>query len=217
MEKKSVLAVEQQPPSEVTRELFLAWRTPRVGTANPERQTNPVWSPDGAQVAFTIKDEIWVASRGLVPAHAVARSKPGASTPSWSRDAQSVVYTWRGGVTRTYLSGRSVFLHKGAGFGAAFSPVADTIAWAGPRPVCPGHISILVGGPLAGTCDVSGTPGPDVIEGSPRENDVILAGGGNDRVHANDGHTDRVNCGPGRDTVWADRKDKLTGCEVIHR
>ena len=47
--------------------------------------------------------------------------------------------------------------------------------------------------------------------------DVILGLAGNDQIHANDGHTDTVNCGPGRDTVWADRTDKLTGCEIIHR
>jgi hypothetical protein len=46
---------------------------------------------------------------------------------------------------------------------------------------------------------------------------VIRAGAGNDRVHASDGHTDRVDCGPGRDTVWADRTDKLTHCEIVHR
>src|ERR1041384_3888345 len=27
----------------VTRELFLNWRSPRVGTSNPERMNNPVW------------------------------------------------------------------------------------------------------------------------------------------------------------------------------
>lgn len=186
-----------------------------AGAANPG---DPVWSPDGTQVAFTVRDELWVASRGLVPAHAIARNRPGTSTPSWSRDGASVVYTWRGGVTRTYLTGRSVLLHNGAGLGAAFSPAADAVAWAGPRPVCLGHVSILLAGtPLAGSCDVSGTPGPDVIEGSLRENDVILAGGGNDRIHANDGHTDRVDCGPGRDTVWADRTDRLVHCEVVYR
>jgi hypothetical protein len=46
---------------------------------------------------------------------------------------------------------------------------------------------------------------------------VIQAGAGDDQVHANDGHTDRVSCGPGHDTVWADRTDHLEGCEVVHR
>jgi dipeptidyl aminopeptidase/acylaminoacyl peptidase len=185
-----------------------------VAAANPG---DPVWSPDGAQIAFTIRHEVWVASRGLVPAHAIARSKPDASVPSWSPDGDAVVYAWRGGVTQTYLSGRSVLLHNGAGLGAAFSPRSDVVAWAGPRPSCPGHLSIRIQGPVTGTCEVQGAAGADVIEGTPLWGDVILAGAGNDQIHANDRHTDRVDCGPGRDTVWADRADRLTGCEIVHR
>ena len=70
---------------------------------------------------------------------------------------------------------------------------------------------------FAGTCEVRGTPRADVIEGSPREGDIILGLAGNDQIHANDGHTDTVSCGPGRDTVWADRTDRLSGCEIVHR
>jgi len=185
-----------------------------VGAANPG---DPVWSPDGAQLAFTIRDEVWVASRGLVPAHAIASSRTDASTPNWSPDGGSVVYTWRGGVTQTYLSGRSVRLHNAAGLGAAFSPQSDVVAWAGPRPTCPGHVSIRIQAPITGTCEVQGTARADVIEGTPLWGDVILGLAGNDQIHANDRHTDRVNCGPGRDTVWADRSDRVSGCEVIHR
>ena len=56
-----------------------------------------------------------------------------------------------------------------------------------------------------------------MIEGTPLWGDVIQAGAGNDQVHANDRHTDRVDCGAGRDTVWADRTDKLVRCEIVHR
>jgi hypothetical protein len=88
----------------------------------------------------------------------------------------------------------------------------------GGRPACPGHVVLLESGrALTGTCTITGTPRADVIEGTPLWGDVIVAGAGNDQIHANDRHTDRVNCGPGRDTVWADRTDKLVGCEIVHR
>jgi dipeptidyl aminopeptidase/acylaminoacyl peptidase len=191
-----------------------------VGGANPG---DPVWSRDGAQIAFTIRDEVWVASRGLVPAHAIARAKPGAGTPSWSRAGDAVVYTWRSGVGLTYLNGRSSLLARTSGLGAAFSPRADVVAFAGGRRDCPGHLAIRIyqdnvfNGAVTGSCAIRGTAGGDVIEGSLREGDVILAGAGNDKIHANDGHTDRVDCGPGRDTVWADRTDRLAHCEIVHR
>jgi dipeptidyl aminopeptidase/acylaminoacyl peptidase len=178
---------------------------------------DPVWSPAGSQLAFAMRDEIWVGSRGIVPARAIVRDRPGVSTPSWSRDGSGVVYTWRGGVTLTLLAGRSTLLHPTAGLGAGVSPASGAVAWAGPRPACPGHVSIRVQRPLTGSCEVRGTERADVIEGSQRENDVILAGGGADKVHADDRHTDRVDCGAGRDEVWADRLDVLARCEVVHR
>ena len=34
----------EPPPPSFSREEFLAWRSPRLGAANPERMTNPVWT-----------------------------------------------------------------------------------------------------------------------------------------------------------------------------
>ncbi len=178
---------------------------------------DPAWAPDGSQLAFTLGEEVWVAGRGVVPAHAIARAKPGATTPSWLPDGSGVVYSWRGGVTRTALTGRSVLLQQAAGLGAAVSS-SGTIAFASARPGCPGHIGLSTRtGPLTGSCLVAGTARADVIQGTPLWGDVILAGAGNDRIHANDRHTDRVDCGPGRDIVWADRSDRLRSCEIVHR
>ncbi|HST18303.1 MAG TPA: hypothetical protein VLK36_11580 [Gaiellaceae bacterium] len=184
---------------------------------------SPSWSPEGSMVAAAIRDEVWVAGRAVVPAYAIARDMPDASTPSWSPEGDAVVYSRRGAIEVSYLSGSSSVLIPSTGLGASFAPNQDLVAFAGPRPGCPGHDAIRVwadavaNGPITGTCAVRGTSRADVIEGTPLWGDVILAGAGNDQVHANDGHTDRVDCGPGRDVVWADRTDRLTGCEIVHR
>lgn len=67
-----------------------------------------------------------------------------------------------------------------------------------------------------GTDRVLGGPGADRLSGGPGPDDV-RAGAGNDRVAARDGTPDRVDCGPGRDVVVADRLDVMTGCEVVRR
>lgn len=38
------VAVSDEPPADVSRDLFLVWRTPRLGLRNPQRMTNPVWT-----------------------------------------------------------------------------------------------------------------------------------------------------------------------------
>lgn len=40
---KSPLSPALRPPAGVTRDLFLVWRTPRLGMCNPQRMDNPVW------------------------------------------------------------------------------------------------------------------------------------------------------------------------------
>ena len=46
---------------------------------------------------------------------------------------------------------------------------------------------------------------------------MIDAGAGNDvvDVREDDGQVDSVDCGPGRDTVFVNRKDRTFGCEVV--
>jgi hypothetical protein len=41
--KQPTLPRDQRPPAEVTRDLFLVWRMPRLGMNNPQRMSNPVW------------------------------------------------------------------------------------------------------------------------------------------------------------------------------
>jgi Ca2+-binding RTX toxin-like protein len=68
----------------------------------------------------------------------------------------------------------------------------------------------LIGGP--GNDLIYGGPGNDRIYAGPGR-DVIHAGAGNDWIDSRDGRRDIVDCGPGRDTVRADRVDRLIGCE----
>jgi hypothetical protein len=69
---------------------------------------------------------------------------------------------------------------------------------------------VLVG--HAGFDLLTGGNGRDLLIGGPGV-DVLQGGAGADRVDARDGGADVVHCGPGHDTVRADRADRLSGCE----
>jgi hypothetical protein len=73
---------------------------------------------------------------------------------------------------------------------------------------------------------LSGTTGSDVLCGAAGADrltglggaDVFRAGAGNDVLAARDGVADAVACGPGRDSVTADRRDRVNrDCEVVRR
>jgi hypothetical protein len=72
----------------------------------------------------------------------------------------------------------------------------------------------LEGGP--GDDRIDGAGRSDQIDGGPGR-DLLLGGGGRDRIKARDSSRDVVRCGPGRDRVGVDRRDRLRGCEVIRR
>jgi Ca2+-binding RTX toxin-like protein len=61
---------------------------------------------------------------------------------------------------------------------------------------------------------LAGGAGADVIRSGPGRNRVT-GGAGNDTIDTRNGNRDRVDCGPGRDTVSADRVDVLRRCEVV--
>jgi plastocyanin len=69
---------------------------------------------------------------------------------------------------------------------------------------------VLVGG--AGKDKLNGGRGSDKLTGNGGK-DSLVGGPGNDSINAKDGVAETVKCGPGRDKVKADRKDKLSGCE----
>ncbi|MEA2375588.1 MAG: hypothetical protein QOD53_2051 [Thermoleophilaceae bacterium] len=72
----------------------------------------------------------------------------------------------------------------------------------------------LKGGP--GNDTLKGGKGADRSKGGPGKN-KIDGGSGNDRIDSRNGVKEKVRCGKGRDTVRADRKDKLRGCERVRR
>jgi hypothetical protein len=196
-----------------------------VSIANPGA---PVWSHDGSRIAYTARQALWtIPADGGTPVNAAPQQStwPSIGTPSWSFDDKRIVFSWARGVWVTSgQGGYAEDLHERVfGVGAAFAPASYFVAYSASRPACPGHVGIHrrgVGGSsptLTGSCLITGTTRADWLEGTPLWGDVIIGLAGNDQIHANDGHTDTVNCGPGRDTVWADRTDRLTGCEVIHR
>lgn len=62
--------------------------------------------------------------------------------------------------------------------------------------------------------DLVGTTGDDRITVRPPVRSV-WARAGADHIDARDGHRETIDCGAGRDTVVADRDDRLRNCEVV--
>ena len=59
---------------------------------------------------------------------------------------------------------------------------------------------------------LSGGSGADRLNGGGGR-DVLSGGAGDDVIDARDGKIESVSCGPGKDTVRADRRDRVKGCE----
>ena len=63
---------------------------------------------------------------------------------------------------------------------------------------------------------VSGASGRDRITGD-EGRDRLSGGTGNDRINSRDEDRDVVDCGPGRDIAFVDRRDRVRGCERVRR
>ena len=185
----------------------------------------PAWSPDGTRLAYAAGGRVYVVPSDASTAPLEVAGPFRAVGPlAWSPSGDALAYTVAAGLELTSLSPApaSKLLVSPAAGGASFSPAdprGRVLAYAGPVPGCPGHVGIrlLDRGLLAGSCVIAGTAGADVIEGTGGPGDDVRAGSGDDRIHADDRHSDRVDCGAGRDTVWADRTDRVVNCEVVHR
>jgi Ca2+-binding RTX toxin-like protein len=73
---------------------------------------------------------------------------------------------------------------------------------------------VLIGGP--GKDKLNGGKGNDTLTGNAGK-DSLVGGPGSDSINAKDGVSELVKCGPGRDKVRADKKDRLSGCETVRR
>ncbi len=69
---------------------------------------------------------------------------------------------------------------------------------------------------LGGNDILKGGPGNDVLYGGPGR-DTLLGGAGQDTIRAQDHQRDTIDCGPGRDTAYVDKVDKVVNCEAVHR
>jgi dipeptidyl aminopeptidase/acylaminoacyl peptidase len=187
--------------------------------------TSPVWSFDGSRLAYAVGTRVFlVAADGAGKPRRVAGPYRSLGPIAWAPAGDLLAFTADGKLIGAWLTStpHTSVLAKGAGVGASFAPgdpQGRILAYSAQRKSCPGHsgIRLYESSMLSGTCTVAGTAAADVIEGTGTFGDVILAGAGNDKVHANDRHTDRVDCGPGRDEVWADKLDRLARCEIVHR
>jgi Tol biopolymer transport system component len=188
--------------------------------ANPHR---PAWSPDGRTIAYVAAKRIWlVPADGSSAPRAFASVGVVASDPTWIPDGTGLAYTTGGAVWEKSLKGITTRLHTAADAGVSVSTTNGAVAFSAGHPGCAGHSTILVDAAghvtaPTGSCEISGTSGNDVIEGTSAGGDVVVAGAGNDTIRARNGHRDTILCGLGRDTVYADRNDVLRGCELVHR
>jgi Ca2+-binding RTX toxin-like protein len=73
---------------------------------------------------------------------------------------------------------------------------------------------VLIGGP--GKDKLNGGKGNDTLIGNAGK-DSLVGGPGNDTINSRDGVKELVKCGPGKDKVRADKKDRLSGCESVSR
>lgn len=68
----------------------------------------------------------------------------------------------------------------------------------------------------AGADTLRGGAGADSLDGGSGR-DSIFGGSGDDVVRARDGERDTIDCGPGKDGVVADPRDRTWGCEYVRR
>jgi Tol biopolymer transport system component len=193
-------------------------------TSTSAFELEPAWSQDGTRIAYLRDEAVWT-----MQADGTGQSRVGSgSEPAWG--PQGLAYV-RGG--RVVSGGRKLTPARLIATGPAFSRDGTKLAFAGDVTDCeqPGLFVADAGGShlkrLTGRdCRIFGTARADSIVGTPRRDiidaragrDHVRAGAGADDVHARDGARDTIACGPGADTVFADRLDVVArDCEDVRR
>ena len=181
---------------------------------------DPVWSPDGRQIAFTEFRQC-VDAEGCGSSFVATMNSDGSEKrvladgihPAWSPDGTTILYE------AAEARGRAIYaLSLRERTSAIVTPTRPTYAidW---QPLC-----TIAGGAsfdrLLGSLGddvVCGHAGDDRISGMAGR-DRLFGHGGNDVIHAADGVFDVIGCGPGHDRVVADRSDRVAlDCERVGR
>lgn len=196
--------------------LFDGSRRLLAGHARPAGEV--VWSPDGQMLAYveSRSGELIVLPSGREVAAATFGS------PIWTPaglyvDGGDVLLLAdpAGGAARTLVShsGYGVKLVSASGDGKL---LAYALTLAGGRTV--GYRLLDRAREIdRSLVPCTGTGGDDLIAGSALD-DTVLAGSGADSVDVRGGGLDTVDCGSGRDTVVADRRDRIArDCERVRR
>lgn len=182
----------------------------------------PTWSPDGGSIAF-------VSDRVDKP------NTPDADIFTIPAEGGSITQLTSGLFTEDPDWGPAVSLKPGACANAVDgTAAADKLSGttAGDRLRGLAGNDVLNG--LDGPDCLDGGPGNDKLNGGPGKDSLVggtgndrltggtgvnkySAGRGNDTVNARNGSKETVDCGAGKDSGVADKKDKLRGCERVKR
>src|SRR6266540_4328898 len=194
------------------------WETPDIYTIGSdgadERDlglgADLAWSPDGSRIAFVDYGDHCPSRRGLYVA-AVDRTKERRLTNECRLTGTLGDDRIRGSIDDDLvdaLAGNDRIL-------ALFGSDRVDAGEGNDVVIADQGQDMILGGP--GNDRLDGDMGADRIVGGPGR-DRLSGGHGIDRIMARDGEVDRISCGPHRDVVIADRRDRVgRACERVRR